>query len=130
MLSACEGLDDEHRCATVSAHEGGRPGSVCSVMVWESAVHCWGWAVQQRACRIDIVLAPGVSEQAVVTYTVKARRQDVQQKAAHELFGAKCHGLMPGVPVSTVVLPAEAHVAFIHSQEPGVGDRHPMRITR
>lgn len=81
MLSSGEGLDDEHRGAAVSAHEGG-PHSTGGDGVGSSDGKR---LMQQLANGRDVVLAVGVGEQAVVADAMKAGAQDMQQKSAHEL---------------------------------------------
>jgi hypothetical protein len=66
VLRACEGLDDDHRRATVPAHErwpdGADPGSYCAGF----GGNIGRWVMQQLACDGDVALAVGIGEQAVL----------------------------------------------------------------
>ena len=72
MLSARESLDDEHRGAAESAHEGGPRAAVIGAAVAGVSGRRWRRLMQKIASGGDIVLAVGVGEQAVVTDAVKA----------------------------------------------------------
>ena len=130
VLSAREGLDDEHRCSAVPAQER---GACC-------CLRCGGGGringqrrrrpLQQRACRGDVVLAPGVSEQPVVADAMKASRQHVEQKPAHELWGGERHGLVARASLSPAVFPAERDAAFIHGHVASVGDGDAVGVAR
>ena len=62
MLSAREGLDDEHRRAAVSAHEGGPCAAMLSV-VSGAVGGCSGRRLMQKLARGgDVSLAVGVGE--------------------------------------------------------------------
>jgi hypothetical protein len=103
--STGEGRDDEHRGAAVSAHEGG-PGATVIGAAIAGVSGRRGWRLmQQLASGGDIVLAVGVGEQAIVSDAMKARGQDMQQEAAHELRGRQGHGFVACPPVFPVVLP-------------------------
>ena len=60
--------------------------------------------------------------------------QDMQQEAADELVGSERHGLDPLAPLravpGAVVLPAERDAARVVRNEPAVGDRDAVRVTR
>lgn len=118
MLSAREGLDDEHRRAAVSAHKGGPGAAAIGAAIAGVSGRRWRRLMQKIASSSDIVLAVGVSEQAVVADAMKAGGQHVQQEAAHELFGAQGHGFVASAPVFTVVLPAEGDAAIVQGQKP------------
>ena len=72
MLSASEGLDDEHRGAAVSAQEGGPGAVVIGAAVARVKGRRWCRLMQQSASGGDVALAVGVGEQAVVTDAMKA----------------------------------------------------------
>jgi hypothetical protein len=95
LLSSGEGLDDEHRCAAVSAHEGGPHGTDGDGVIGSDSNRL----MQQLANIRDAVLAVGVGEQAVVADAMKAGGQHMQQAAAHELVGCDGHGFVAGAPV-------------------------------
>ena len=52
----------------------------------------------------------------------------MQQKAAHELIGGECHGLVSVPFLRPVVLPLEGDALFVHRDQPAVGDSNPMGI--
>ncbi len=70
MLGAREGLNDEHRGAAVSAHEG-RLGAAVIGAAGVSGRH-WRWLMQKLARGGDVTLAVRVGEQAVVADAMKA----------------------------------------------------------
>ncbi|CAE6843509.1 hypothetical protein R69749_07226 [Paraburkholderia domus] len=61
---------------------------------------------------------------------MEATGQSVQQEPPSELIGASGHGLVEGMPLGTVVLPAEGHAPFVERDEPLARDGHAMRIAR
>lgn len=61
---------------------------------------------------------------------VEAARQDVQEKAADELGGVERHGLEPVAAFDPVVLPFEGDARVVEGDEPGIGDRDAMGVTR
>src|SRR5690348_18364419 len=97
-----EGFDDEHRGATLTAHEARWRDAgigVVSVQARCSCVH------EQRACERQVVGARAVSQQPVVANAMEASGQHVQQEAAYELLGLKRHGLVARSSLGPVVLP-------------------------
>jgi hypothetical protein len=61
VLSACEGLDDEHRRAAVSAHKSGPGALVIDAVI--GGVR-WRGLMQKIASGGDLALAVGVGEQS------------------------------------------------------------------
>src|SRR5438067_5107929 len=59
---------------------------------------------------------------------MKALRQYVEQEAPDELVGAECHGAVPRLPVTAVILVAERHAALVESNEPAVRDGDAMSV--
>ena len=62
---------------------------------------CWSGLdgnVQQLTYVREIFLAPGIGKQPIVANAVKAAWQNMQQEAAHEFGGGKCHGLNRRAP--------------------------------
>src|SRR3546814_9152577 len=57
---------------------------------------------------------------------VEAVRQGVQQEASDELVGVEGHD--PGLAVAAIVAPSEGDLAVGDADQPGVGDRDPMRV--
>ena len=72
VLSAGEGLDDEHRGAAMPADEGGSVATVNGAAVAEVSRRRGNQLWQQFANGRDAVLAVGVGEQAVVADAMKA----------------------------------------------------------
>jgi hypothetical protein len=85
--------------------------------------------LQESANGGDIALAVGVGEDPVVADAVKAGRENMQQEAAHELFGAQGHRFVARAPLLAVVLPPEADAPIIQRHETGVGDSHSMGVS-
>ncbi len=71
-----------------------------------------------------------VGEQPVVTDAMKASRQHVDEKAAHELVGGQGHGFITITPFAAIVLPLEGDTVFVAGDEAAVADGDPMGITR
>jgi hypothetical protein len=84
--------------------------------------------MQKIASGGDVALTVGVGEQSIVTDAMKARGQNVQQEAAHELLGRQAHRFEASVSVFAIVLPAERDAAIIQRQKPRVGDRDSMGV--
>src|SRR4029077_6909073 len=61
---------------------------------------------------------------------VEAAGQDVQEKAADELGGVERHGLEPVAAFDPVVLSFEGEARVVEGDEPGIGDRDAMGVTR
>ncbi len=72
MLSAREGLDDEHRRAALSAQEGGLWATVIGVGISRGRGSHRRRLMQQLADGGDIVFAIRVGENAVVADAMKA----------------------------------------------------------
>jgi len=70
VLSACEGLDDEHRGPAVPADKGGSSAGIAMI---RGRLRCR--LMQQLANGRDIALAVGVGEQSIMADAMKARRQ-------------------------------------------------------
>ena len=72
----------------------------------------------------------GVGEQSVVTDTMEAVRQYVNEKAADELVRVQCQGLVAIRPLGTIILPLEGDAAFISGEQAAVTDGDPMGVAR
>ena len=70
MLSAREGLDDDHWRAAVSAHVGGPGATAIGAAIAGVSGRRWRRLMQKIAGGGDIVLAVGVGEQAVIPVDV------------------------------------------------------------
>ena len=99
MLSAREGLDDEHRGAAVSAHKGGSGAAVIGAGIAGRSGRRWRRLMKKIASGGDVALAVGVGEQSIMTDAMKAGGQHVQQEAAHELLGRQAHRFVARVSV-------------------------------
>lgn len=66
-------------------------------------------AVEQSAVVLDLLHTMTIGEQAIVSNTMEAVRQDVQEKATDELPGSERHHL--GSAALSVVLPTKADCA-------------------
>jgi hypothetical protein len=82
--------------------------------------------MQQFAHLCQIGSTHRVGKQSIVTDTMEAAGQDMEQEAAHEFASFESHGLVAGTPLGTVVLPAERHAAFIEGDETLVPDAVPV----
>jgi hypothetical protein len=85
---------------------------------------------QQFADAGDVGLACRAREQSVMPDAVEAVRQNMQQKAAHELVGIERHELMALGAATAVVLLAEGHADLVEGDQAAVRDRDPVRIER
>ena len=66
---------------------------------------------------LDVVGPNRSCEQAVVTDTVEAARQDMQEKAADELGGVERHGLEPVAAFDPIVFPFEGDALLAERNE-------------
>jgi hypothetical protein len=113
---AFEDFDDDHSAAAAWA--------------WRSRIFWRGGSNRLRRCRWsngeqfartrDICLATAAGEQAVVTDTVEALREDVQEKAADELVGGERHGLLTVWAIAAIIFVAEGHARLIKGDQPAV----------
>ena len=71
-----------------------------------------------------------VRQEAVVANTMKAIRQDMEEKATNELADFEAHDLALSTTPFAVGLPAEGHVGLIEGQQAAVRDRNPMGVAR
>src|SRR5260221_5109369 len=78
---------------------------------------------EQLPGKRDIGLAAGAGEQAVVTDTVEALRQNMKQEATDELVGAERHGALAVGTVAAIVLVAKGDAGLGGRDEPAVPRR-------
>lgn len=71
-----------------------------------------------------------VGQQAVVTNAMKAIRQYVEKKAAHELAVGDAHDFALVPATWSIFFPPEAHMGLIDVEQATVGDRHTMGVVR
>ena len=84
--------------------------------------------LQQFTRLREVVVALSIGDQAIVANAMKAAGQDMQQEAAHELLGTEGHGLVAGVCLGPIILPAKGDAALVQGNESLIRDRHPMGI--
>ena len=89
-LDAHQCFDHAHRSTAVGADEGGLYRFIRRIDLFRFHWH----DMQQLTCPRQILPSPAIGDQPVVTDAVEATGQDMQQEAAHELAGAKRHGLV------------------------------------
>ncbi len=105
-------LDDLHGAAAATTDEGRRWRDGAGVAGRFGSRH-----IEQGTRRGQILLSPGIGQQAVVTDAVETRWQHMQQEAPHELVGGERHRLVAGMSLGPVVLPAEGHAMLIHRHQ-------------
>ena len=88
-----------------------------------------GGNMEERSTQHELVGAMSVSKQAVVANAVEPVRQDVEQKAAHELASGELHDLVLVVAILTVVFPAKTDVVIVEIEQPAIGDGDTVGVT-
>ena len=88
----------------------------------------WRRYVEQLTRSGDVLGAPAIGEETVVSDAVETVGQDVDQEAADELVGVERHELVAGVALGPVILPFESHALAVEGDEPAVGDSDPVRV--
>ena len=86
--------------------------------------------VEQQARSRNVLGAPAVSEQTVVTDAVETIGQDVDEETADELVDGERHHLGAVTPAGAVVLPLEGHAGVGDADQTAVGDRDAVRVAR
>jgi hypothetical protein len=71
-----------------------------------------------------------VSKEAVLTNTMEAIWQDVEEEATYELGNRDTHDLVLLTVTFAIVLPAEADVGLIYIQQATVGDGDTVSVAR
>ena len=124
-----EGFDNDHGYTAGRAGVGApRRIVVYGVCFWCNRIVT---VIAEEFTQSLHVFDPGmVGEQSIVTDTVKATGQDMQEKAPDKLVGGQGHGLVAIRLFGTIVLPLEGDTAFITGDQTAVGDRHTMGVTR
>jgi hypothetical protein len=82
--------------------------------------------VQQLSAERQQDFASPISQKAEEANTNEAMRQHMEKKAAQKLFGAHGHQLL--LAAVGVILPAESDLVIRESNDPVVGDSHPMGV--
>ena len=70
----------------------------------------------------QIVAAHGIGEQAIVSDTVEAGREDMDEEAADELVGVQGHGFVLVLLFLTIVFPFKRDAPFIVGDQAVIGD--------
>jgi len=83
---------------------------------------------EQLAGSGEVLGAPAIGGQPVVADAMEAARQDVDEKAAHELLGCEGHDLGPVAALGPVVLPLEGDAVLGEGDQAAVGDRDPVGV--
>jgi len=124
LAGRLEDLDDDH--ATAAA------------WTWRTGIGWWSGFFSLSRCRHreqlpgkgDIGLAAGAGEQAVVTDTVEALRQNMKQEATDELVGAERHGALAVGTIAAIVLVAKGDAGLVERDQPAVRDGDAVGIAR
>ena len=100
MLSGCEGLDDDHGPAASRARmwRGSVVGLVLVVVCVFGVLGRLG--MEEFTGASQVLGAPAIGEEAVVSDAMEALRQDVEQEAADELVVCEGHGLVAVGPLA------------------------------
>src|SRR5712691_699505 len=85
-------------------------------------------AAEELSAASQLLTAMTGGKKPVVADAVKARRQDVEQKAADEFAGGQSHRLRILRSIGTVVLVGEADAAILDVEQSVIGNRHAMRV--
>src|ERR1700730_12769418 len=85
----------------------------------------WRRYVEQLTRSRDVLGAPAVGEEPVVSDAVETVGQDVDEEAADELVGVERHELVSGVALGPVIFPFEGHALAVEGDQPAVGNRDP-----
>ena len=79
----------------------------------------WRRDVEQLTRSRDVLGAPAVGEETVVSDAVEPVGQDVDQEAADELVGVERHELVASVGLGPVILPFESHAFAVEGDRAG-----------
>ena len=88
------------------------------------------WNAEQLTRTGQVIGAPSVGEQPVVTNAVQALGQNMEEKAADEFGAGERHGFGPITALAAIVFVAESDSALIMSEQSTIGDGDPMGIAR
>ena len=126
--AALEDLDDDHASAAAwtRARRGGR--LVAFIVIGINSLGLGLLATEQLAGACDVVGAGGLGEQAVMTDTVEALGQDVDEEAADELVCCERHHLVAIGAFDPIVLVLEADSIFVERDQSAVGDGDAMGV--
>jgi hypothetical protein len=105
-----------------------RPGRLTDAVIGGGGAGLSLWLdLQEAAAERQLVGAVAVGEEAVMADTMESGRQNVQEKAAHELVGIERHQLLALV-VMPVILPSEGNAVVLEGGQPAVCDGDAMGV--
>src|SRR5215468_21932 len=99
-----------------------------SDFVWAVLMASIAMSGTASSSRIRAMLLARAGEQAVVTDTMEALRQDVHQEATDELVGIERHHRVSLATFEAVVLPLEGDALVIERDQAAVGDGDAMGV--
>ena len=127
-LPTHEGLDDDHRCSAAGANKGRWRCAHGRRLIRRWPIRLVSLGRKKRPHPHQALPTPGIGQQSIVSNTVEAGRQHMQQKPAHELPGAGRHRLGARFPLDPVILPAERDPLRVQRNESPIRDGHPIGI--
>jgi hypothetical protein len=101
-----------------------------AVVIIVVAIHRRRGNIKQASAKRELVGAMAVGKEAVVTNSMEAIRQYVEEEAADELGDLDSHDFALGTAAFPIVLPAEADVGLVEIEQATVGDRDAMGVAR
>ena len=129
-ISPIEGLDDPHLATAAWADWRLEACRGLCLLVAIGVIGFGGGNIEQRSTQHELVSSVPIRKQAVVADAMKAIRQDVEQKAAHELADRQSHGLALRGTVLAVILPAKADMVVVEIEQPAIGDGDTVGVAR
>lgn len=132
MLCWRDYVDDNQLSAATWARQregAGRRVRVARAVVIR-ATQVWCFGSEQRPDPRNIGRAIAISEEAIMANAMLAFWQGVDQEPADELYRSQRHGGVAACAFKTVILDAEGDAARIKTDQPAVGYRDTVRVTR
>ena len=86
--------------------------------------------IEQDSAKRELFCAVAIGKHPVITNAVEAVRQNVEEEAAYKFTRLKPHDFALVTAAHPIIVAMEADVAFIHTEQPTVGDRDAMRVPR
>src|SRR5207247_7719162 len=121
--AALEDLNDDHAATAARTRMRGCLRLTVVGPVGTTGVILRRRHVEQLPRSRNVLGAPAVGEQTVVTDAVETIGQDVDEEAADELVDGERHHLGSVMPVGAVVLPFEGYARIGDADQAAVGDR-------
>ena len=88
-----------------------------------------GWEQEQLTGPGQVILAPGVGEQAVVSDAMESLGQDMDEEAPDKLVGGQGHGFVASLSVVAIVFVFEGDAMIIMSDQTGIGDGDAVSVS-